>query len=532
MRPTRRHAYLTAATAIAVVVVVLAGTLQPGVGATQPTEIDLTGPVRIESCSPCHQRIAESRDPGLVFAHDAHATVDCSVCHVRSAHEGGATHVPPMETCFACHGLVHGSDGVMAADSCDTCHTQAFELRPADHSEDWTEEPHAGAVERGGSNGCMMCHEARAHCDACHREQGVDTPLAAPGYLRNVPLPESRPPLTISVDGPVTMGQCVFCHPDIDRSEGDGLLFTHAVHFERDYDCEVCHERFPHRAGATDRPDMSSCYRCHGVQHTEDGEAAPDECGACHPPGFELVPADHTAAFIASSHRKPGAEDLLDCTTCHASAFCAECHRSEKRLPDGSYSKEVIPDDHQTAAWMAEHGEPFLLSGEATCSICHTNESCSRCHPTVMPHPTTWLASHTSSGFMPDDCGVCHSDRNWCQECHHDPDRSQELRAENCVNCHPEMRRRPSEIKVAKLAEHAAHFDVEEHVGRPHRCDDCHLKLTAARVQHAGQQSAEIGGHDIRICYDCHGAADSRGDQIAPWPGSDLCKRCHTGPHL
>jgi len=51
-------------------------------------------------------------------------------------------------------------------------------------------------------------------------------------------------------------------------------------------------------------------------------------------------------------------------------------------------------------------------------------------------------------------------------------------------------------------------------------------------VQRTGQQSSEIGGHDIRICYECHGVRDSSGELIAPWAGSDLCKRCHTGPEL
>ncbi len=515
-----------------VAVVALAGSLQQGVGATQPTEIDLTGPADAAACEPCHGRAGKAGAPDLVFDHELHAGVDCGVCHVRPPHEDGVTYAPPMETCFACHGLVHGPDGVMAPDACDSCHTDTSGLRPADHVADWDGAPHARAVERDGSNPCTMCHDADAQCDACHGERGVDTPGVPPVYVSTVPLPESRPSLTISTEGPVRMGQCIFCHPDLDEDEGDGLLFTHDVHIKRGYTCAVCHERFPHGGGATDEPDMTSCFRCHGVQHTEQGEAAPAACDACHPPGFELVPDDHTAAFISTEHGRPATEDLLECLTCHTSAFCAECHRAEKRLPDGSYSEEVIPDDHRADAWMSTHGEPFLLSGEATCSICHTNESCSRCHPTVMPHPTTWLSTHTTSGYMPDDCKVCHRDRDWCQECHHDPDRSQELVAENCVNCHPEMRKDFSDISKAKLAEHAAHFDVEDHVGRPHRCDDCHDKLTAARVQQPGRPSAEIGGHDIRICYDCHGALDGNGNEIAPWPGSDLCRRCHPGPTL
>jgi hypothetical protein len=529
---TRRRLCVAAAAVVAALALAVSAALQEGVGATLPTEIDLTGPVEPTSCTPCHAQLDRPRDGDPAFTHDTHGEVACSSCHVRPAHEGAVTHTPPMETCFACHGLTHGGD-VLASAACETCHADVDALRPADHVLRWAEKPHAGAAEKRGTNTCVMCHDARAECDSCHREKGVDAPGVPPAYLPMVPVAEARPPLVISTEGSPTIGQCVFCHPDIDKDRENELNFAHDIHIARDYRCAVCHETFPHSPDSIERPDMPSCYRCHGAQHSAEGEVAPQECRACHPAGFELVPADHTARFIESRHREAGTEDLLACMTCHVSSSCAECHRSEKRLPDGSYSEEVIPDDHETDEWMAEHGEPFLLSGEATCSICHTNESCSRCHMTVMPHPTTWLASHTVSGYRQDDCRVCHSDRTWCQECHHDPDRSQELSAENCVNCHPVMGDTPfSEIKVVKLAEHAAHFEVEEHVGRPHRCDDCHVKLTAARVQHSGRSSAEIGGHDIRICYDCHGARDSDNVLLAPWPGADLCHRCHTEPNM
>ena len=34
-------------------------------------------------------------------------------------------------------------------------------------------------------------------------------------------------------------------------------------------------------------------------------------------------------------------------------------------------------------------------------------------------------------------------------------------------------------------------------------------------------------GHDLRLCYDCHGALDVNNVQIAPYPGNTLCYRCH-----
>ena len=527
MEHSRRYIHVAAAVVIMATAFAMSGSLR-GVGAMVTTEIDLTGPVSATTCSACHARIADSRNPGLIFSHGTHIMVDCAGCHVRPAHEAGHTYGPPMETCFACHGLVHGAGGVVAADSCDYCHTALFELRPAYHTPDWVETPHARAVERGGSNQCIMCHDARAECDTCHREEGIETPRVPPIFLRTVPEPEPRPSVVIDTEGPATMGQCVFCHPDIERGEWNGVIFTHDVHIARDYRCAVCHETFAHQPDHIDRPDMLSCYRCHSLEHAERGEVATEECLACHPADFELVPADHTVEFIARDHREPAEENLIECVMCHASIFCAECHRGEKELADGTMSAEVIPDDHRRVEWMAEHGAPYL-GGQGGCSICHTNESCTRCHETAMPHPTVWLATHTSNGYSRDDCKVCHTDRTACQECHHDSVRDVELLAENCVSCHPEMATEPAtDIKVMGLVEHAVHFDVVERVGRPYRCDDCHIGLTVARVRGVGQHAFETQAHDLRICYDCHGNLDFRNVQIAPWPGSQLCRRCHT----
>jgi len=42
------------------------------------------------------------------------------------------------------------------------------------------------------------------------------------------------------------------------------------------------------------------------------------------------------------------------------------------------------------------------------------------------------------------------------------------------------------------------------------------------------QDALKQAGHDVRLCYGCHGALDYRNVQIAPYPGASLCVRCHT----
>ncbi len=135
-----------------------------------------------------------------------------------------------------------------------------------------------------------------------------------------------------------------------------------------------------------------------------------------------------------------------------------------------------------------------------------------------------------ADGVTNDDCNVCHTERSECQQCHHAGVKSAELLAKNCVKCHPEMRiKPPTSIKVTGLAEHAVHFDVAKKKGQPYVCDDCHISVGRVGIRIT---TGPTGPHDMRICYDCHGSLDINNVMIAPWPGSELCRRCHTDLRL
>jgi uncharacterized CHY-type Zn-finger protein len=65
---------------------------------------------------------------------------------------------------------------------------------------------------------------------------------------------------------------------------------------------------------------------------------------------------------------------------------------------------------------------------------------------------------------------------------------------------------------------------VHKSKGKPYRCYECHVDFgtsEAARPLELPQ------GHDLRLCYDCHGALDPFSQLIAPYKGSGLCLRCH-----
>jgi hypothetical protein len=488
--------------------------------------INLTATVNGSNCGACHAQIGNTDVPGLIFSHGAHLLVACDACHLRAPHEAGNTYRPVMDTCFVCHGLIHGPEGLLASGECSDCHTPAFTLRPPSHVPTWAEKPHADTGAKGGVNRCLMCHEPVADCDVCHLEKGLDIAPMPKIYQRTIPIEPDRPDVLVDTDAPPSMGACVFCHPSIESEGGPVLIFAHDYHLRRDYKCEDCHEAFPHGNDTTARPDMLSCYRCHSLKHAQQADFASEECEACHPPAFELMPFDHTTAFRVGTHDEPATQDLKPCTMCHASSFCVPCHVGGVKMVNDQVSPIVFPEDHTKPEWQEQHGANYL-GQKGACSICHAPDYCSRCHVTPMPHQTQWLARHAAgNGYPKEDCYVCHTDRADCQECHHATVAGLELIRENCVECHEEMKLEPAtDIKDIAMAEHAVHFGVaESSVGRPYVCDDCHIGFTSMQIQ---SPASSTQAHDLRLCYDCHGNLDINRLQIAPYPGSELCRRCH-----
>lgn len=496
-------------------------------GPTTPV-IDTGAPVKDSTqCAPCHLNIGLVKKPGLIFGHGNHLMVSCDACHSRMPHGGGATDSVPMDTCFACHGVRHGPQGALATSECRDCHTPAFKLVPANHrpSKGFAGKAHAELSRRTGVNRCMMCHTAEPDCNTCHVKEKVKIPSLPDAYVSVIGERPKPPSIKVYPTGPTTMAQCQYCHPDLDDIVPGRLVFAHAVHLERAYPCQTCHPKFGHTADGPAKPDMQSCYRCHGLQHQGQGKIAGDECKKCHPPGFKLVPANHTRQFIRTDHPKRASSDPAYCAMCHKTQFCVECHQGRSTSVNASKTR-IVPTSHRKATWRNTHGGLFMKK-QGDCGACHEDRSCRRCHKTTMPHPANWIQKHTPEpGVNVADCNICHIDRQSCQNCHHKPVASAELVASSCVPCHKEMAQLPpTSIQNKGFAEHAVHFSVAKKKGRPYRCFECHVSFgpSAAVKQIELQQ-----GHDLRLCYQCHGALDPVSNQkIAPYRGAELCLQCH-----
>ncbi len=207
----------------------------------------------ISLCANCHDRLdtplAWRQERKLVFNHAAHFAkgIRCVACHQEFPHKPGKTLHVSVETCFMCHGAMHGAEGILAPTSCDTCHTRDIATITPDHQRaDW--------LLVGGSKlalhsvegkqrplYCRMCHE-QSFCSDCHK---IEMPHPA-GWVTSGHQPVATSDRT----------SCVRCHP------------------EKNF-CNDCH----HKA----LPKLADWSQQHKVVAVSKG---PESCYTCHKPLF------------------------------------------------------------------------------------------------------------------------------------------------------------------------------------------------------------------------------------------------------
>jgi len=143
---------------------------------------------------------------------------------------------------------------------------------------------------------------------------------------------------------------CASCHngtvrpvvrwtPPVPRGAGL-LVFSHPDHLARatDVTCATCHAQ-----GDT-------------TQWMDVARAAPERCISCH--------AHPASAHLASDNA---------CSTCHRPLASAA------GLTDARIAALPKPPSHTGADWLTTHGA-LARTGGATCAVCHSRESCQRCH--------------------------------------------------------------------------------------------------------------------------------------------------------
>ena len=212
----------------------------------------------ISLCANCHDRLDRELDwrheRKLIFNHPAHFAkgIRCAACHQEFPHKPGRIVYVSVETCFTCHGTVHGDQQMLAPTECDVCHTQDIAPVTADHKqESWTIFPGNGLAlhSRAATDQrlfCKMCH-TQTFCDSCHK---VEVPHPA-DWIAATHRPEAQE----------ERDACMMCHEKQQYCDS-----CHHSGYEVLADWGLQHKKVPQAQGA------DSCFSCH----------EPTMCSNCH----------------------------------------------------------------------------------------------------------------------------------------------------------------------------------------------------------------------------------------------------------
>ncbi len=304
------------------------------------------------------------------------------------------------------------------------------------------------------------------------------------------------------------------------------LRFSHYLHVtENEMGCDECH-------GEPGQPDFNTithetCLDCHEEPEAED--IAADTCGICHqekqvalyeeaaakaseaeaPEGEEAEVGDVEAAGAARSvfvHTEALAENCTDChdyllneelvtvpelrrddivairNKAHMSGQdCTTCHVD--------MDPAIAPATHDMV-WSRRHGQ-FAMQSDASCSVCHTQDSCSDCHSVMQP------SSHNNMFRMKTHGAMAAWSRESCQVCH---------TVDSCTSCHATTRPKSHNARWAapgKKPTHCISCHTETAPGQG--CVVCHedgndllLHESFWPDNHNSVPVVDIG------CYQCH----------------------------
>lgn len=295
------------------------------------------------------------------------------------------------------------------------------------------------------------------------------------------------------------------------------LRFSHYLHVtENEMACDECH-------GEPGQPSFNAishdtCIDCHEEPEAE--EITTETCGLCHqekqlalfllPELEEEETADEVEDTPSRNVFVHTAALANQCTDCHEGLLdeeletvpmlrrsdilsireashgsgqaCLTCHVDMDRAQE--------PATHDVA-WMKRHGQ-FGIQDDASCSVCHSEDSCRECHSVMQPvnHNNIWrMRTHgVVAAWNRASCIVCHEE-------------------DSCNSCHAENRPRSHNARWAASGM------------RPTHCIGCHNTSTPGD----GCVTCHEGGNDVMLHERYWGGAPINHNQ----PGIENCYGCH-----
>lgn len=275
----------------------------------------------------------------------------------------------------------------------------------------------AAVVAAGSSpRACSACHgeiakaqQASAHastgCYRCHAP-GIADKVAFKATELFVMYPAALTGGGLS--GPVAetpRDGCLSCHRDVLDEVAPGNSGIRIDHAEcaPGATCDSCHAPTAHgkQVRWARQPVMEDCTSCHKEQD------ASIECDTCHAGKLQterLAAGPWQVTHGPDWEQVHGMGDLESCSTCHAEDYCVKCHKVE------------VP---HTKTFGSEHGAA-AIADKKSCFDCHKSKAyCDSCHGIEMPHPAGFLERHSRVAVNVFDpaCERCHAPED-CERCH------------------------------------------------------------------------------------------------------------------
>lgn len=317
-----------------------------------------SGGVVISQCNSCHRNLEAFKTPGLIFRHDVHFQngIKCAACHTEFPHTPRGTLRVKMETCYACHGLRHSAQGLMAPENCELCHSAGFNLVPSTHTTQFTTALHKEDALRDRLY-CRMCH-TEEWCSACH-----DSRKAIPKDHRAKQTWQKG-----HGKGDKDFSACRVCHQtaslscdNCHRTPIPHAVFWVGQHAERakveNESCKMCHQ------------ETKYCDNCHHGQ-LPSNVLVQQNCVKCHTDyKLPLLLVRGRTHMVHKAHLELTNSEPLLCDNCHKFtkvkatglqyyAFCYECHgkyRSGKLIAKWP-GAELCYRCHQTGGGVPSSG--------------------------------------------------------------------------------------------------------------------------------------------------------------------------------
>jgi len=277
---------------------------------------------------------------------------------------------------------------------------------------------------------CGLCHQdhyqelaasrhADQHCDSCHTAGSASGLVASRLSVARMAISWVVPGGS-KVEAYVGNDRCLLCHlGQMEETKvSNGLAMNHAALVKEQWSCTNCHATVAHGRASSRKTgyNMDMCLPCHSTNPKN-----PGTCQTCHPDGApdptqvseSLVPQDppektyttpYRATHGADVRSTHGMGDLKTCAACHSQEHCTACHQSPIPHPDN---------------FMRTHGR-LALQNKTDCLTCHRQETCDNCHQVPMPHPEGFLQSHAATARDEDvqRCYRCHDESKSCTACH------------------------------------------------------------------------------------------------------------------